>query len=189
MNTDAGIVAVRYTIPKRYTRTGIVQIATPSKVGRSFKPELSNTFRLGPVLDFNIGRETQRMSGNNPNPQETFGRLENIDSSELRDELVSYIAYISTKDQVVATTFVLILKLLSDAITGVYQGRQENLIADLRACVDEAAKDYAEYETTELKRRIDQVFIRYDRRMDRHDEALKNIQEIIRGGIVSSDST
>ena len=53
-----------------------------------------------------------------------------------------------------------------DAIT-LIKRIQATLEADLRNCIEEIAKDYAEYETSELKRQVNGALDRHNKVIDR----------------------
>lgn len=83
------------------------------------------------------------------------------------------------------------LGIAMQSLTLSFQGlvsSQEDLSSELRACIDEVAKDYAEYETTELKRRFDQVIEQHKEKIERQAEALESIQDQLRKGLDSNDS-
>jgi len=53
---------------------------------------------------------------------------------------------------------------------------REAIRSELRACIDEVAQDYAEFEASELKRRFDQVFEKQNTMIERHSEMLQELQ-------------
>lgn len=81
----------------------------------------------------------------------------------------------------------MILHISTYSILNVERMRKD-LEAVLRACVEEVAQEYAEFETSELKRRFDQIFEKQNERFERQAEALDSIQNQIRKVADSSDS-
>ena len=102
---------------------------------------------------------------------------DNFDEEKHQEELYANIASLTEQNNLLGETLKMILveiglaehiahDTFNDGIGGMYKYIKKNLMADLRACVDEIAKDYAEYETEVLKKRMDEVFERHDKAID-----------------------
>ena len=87
---------------------------------------------------------------------------DNFDEEKHQEELYSNIASLAEQNNLLGETLKMIVveialtehiahAVLNDNIEIVNKYMKENLMADLRACVDEVAKDYAEFESEKLK--------------------------------------
>ena len=132
------------------------------------------------------------MSEKELNPMEVMSRLKDLGPEELEETTTHVVTSIASKDPMVGVAFVLFLKIINYVTKEINQNaqkRQEDLKSELRDCIDEVARDYAEFETSELKRRVDQVFEQHNEKFDRYAEILESIQSRLGGEMDPSDPT
>ena len=105
-------------------------------------------------------------------------RIEAENISDIHEKMENYsekLLELAKKDPHVAQAINLALGIAMQSLYASIQilaKSQEDLSSDLRACIDEVAQDYAEYESSQLKRRVDQTIEQQNKRIERQAEAL-----------------
>ena len=126
-----------------------------------------------------IQRSELQMSENNTDSENALSKPTISDLEREGEKFLDNLEVVFEKYPPVGNTFASFYRLLN--VTANLLGQEllkerEAIRSELRACVDEVAQDYAEFEASELKRRFDQVFEKQNKVIERHSEMLQELQ-------------
>lgn len=123
------------------------------------------------------------MDENNSNSKKALTTTTLSEFERLGDEFVENLEGVFEEYPQVGKTLVSFWRLFSIVVRAFGETLPNELEAiklDLRASIDEVVEDYTEFEASELKRRVEQVFEKQDKLIERHAEMLQNIQDLMR---------